>query len=75
MLSAMPPVRCAPTASGTSKAFGDAAGLAAALRDWTPGRDLPVNRLADWERTAPAPGRAVPLRHRAGCARCSPTPW
>ncbi|WFR74238.1 hypothetical protein P9209_13420 [Prescottella defluvii] len=39
------------TASGTSKAFGDAAGLAAALNGWAPGRDLPVGRLADWERS------------------------
>ncbi|MFD8378135.1 FAD-dependent monooxygenase [Streptomyces sp. NPDC059679] len=38
------------TASGTSKAFADAAGLAAALRGWTPGQDLPAGRLADWER-------------------------
>ncbi|MFF8910303.1 FAD binding domain-containing protein [Streptomyces olivaceoviridis] len=37
------------TASGTSKAFADAAGLAAALRAWTPGQDLPAGRLADWE--------------------------
>ncbi|CAM5636664.1 MULTISPECIES: FAD binding domain-containing protein [Streptomyces] len=37
------------TASGTSKAFADAAGLAAALRGWTPGQDLPAGRLADWE--------------------------
>ncbi|WP_238545306.1 MULTISPECIES: hypothetical protein [Streptomyces] len=38
------------TASGTSKAFADAAGLAAAMRGWTPGQDLPAGRLADWER-------------------------
>ncbi|MFI1831714.1 FAD binding domain-containing protein [Streptomyces olivaceoviridis] len=37
------------TASGTSKAFADAAGLAAALRGWTPGQELPAGRLADWE--------------------------
>ncbi len=37
------------TASGTSKAFGDAAGLAAAMRGWAPGHDLPARRLADWE--------------------------
>ncbi|MFF3734901.1 hypothetical protein ACFYXM_32615 [Streptomyces sp. NPDC002476] len=37
------------TASGTSKAFADAAGLAAALRGWTPGQDEPGGRLADWE--------------------------
>ncbi|MEV4127285.1 FAD-dependent monooxygenase [Nocardia sp. NPDC049707] len=37
------------TASGTSKAFADAAGLAAALRGWTPDKDLPVSWLADWE--------------------------
>ncbi|MFJ9680545.1 FAD-dependent monooxygenase [Streptomyces sp. NPDC101194] len=37
------------TASGTSKAFADAAGLAAALRGWAPGQDLPGGRLADWE--------------------------
>ncbi|MET8830462.1 FAD-dependent monooxygenase [Streptomyces sp. NPDC004610] len=37
------------TASGTSKAFGDAAGLATALRDWTPSRPLPAERLAQWE--------------------------
>ncbi|MBL1114394.1 FAD-dependent monooxygenase [Streptomyces sp. 110] len=38
------------TASGTSKAFGDAAGLAAALRGWTPDQGQPAGRLADWER-------------------------
>ncbi|MGC5004721.1 FAD-dependent monooxygenase [Streptomyces sp. DT203] len=38
------------TAAGTSKAFGDAVGLAAALRGWTPDRDLPARQLADWER-------------------------
>ncbi|MEU8976350.1 FAD-dependent monooxygenase [Streptomyces monashensis] len=37
------------TASGTSKAFADAAGLAAALRGWTPDQELPASRLADWE--------------------------
>ncbi|MFF2852802.1 FAD-dependent monooxygenase [Streptomyces sp. NPDC058001] len=37
------------TASGTSKAFGDAAGLAAALRDWAADRPLPAERLAQWE--------------------------
>ncbi|AUA07975.1 monooxygenase [Streptomyces sp. SID8382] len=37
------------TASGTSKAFADAAGLAAALRGWTPDQELPAGRLADWE--------------------------
>ncbi|AEY87031.1 monooxygenase [Streptomyces hygroscopicus subsp. jinggangensis 5008] len=37
------------TASGTSKAFADAAGLAAALRGWTSGQELPAGRLADWE--------------------------
>ncbi|MFJ2269815.1 FAD-dependent monooxygenase [Streptomyces sp. NPDC087849] len=37
------------TASGTSKAFGEAAGLAAAMRGWTPTQDLPARRLADWE--------------------------
>ncbi|MFK0109997.1 FAD-dependent monooxygenase [Streptomyces sp. NPDC091217] len=37
------------TASGTSKAFADAAALAAALRGWSPDQDLPVSRLADWE--------------------------
>ncbi|MEV6535082.1 monooxygenase [Streptomyces sp. NPDC051639] len=37
------------TASGTSKAFGDAAGLAAALRGWTPTRPLPASELEHWE--------------------------
>ncbi|MEK0098844.1 FAD-dependent monooxygenase [Streptomyces sp. A475] len=37
------------TAAGTSKAFGDAATLAAALRGWTPDQDLPAGRLAVWE--------------------------
>ncbi|WP_327369533.1 FAD binding domain-containing protein [Streptomyces sp. NBC_01217] len=37
------------TASGTSKAFGDAAGLAAALRDWTPSQELPAQALHAWE--------------------------
>lgn len=37
------------TASGTSKAFGDAAGLAAALRGWTPARPLPFYELEHWE--------------------------
>ncbi|MGW5152611.1 FAD binding domain-containing protein [Rhodococcus koreensis] len=39
------------TASGTSKAFGDAAGLAAAIRGWTPVQaPPPAARLAHWER-------------------------
>ncbi|MDX6328608.1 MAG: hypothetical protein QOI83_991 [Streptomycetaceae bacterium] len=37
------------TASGTSKAFGDAAGLAAAMRGWTPSQALPAQALEDWE--------------------------
>ncbi|MGW1163330.1 FAD binding domain-containing protein [Streptomyces sp. NPDC002519] len=37
------------TASGTSKALGDAAGLASALRGWASGQALPAARLADWE--------------------------
>lgn len=37
------------TASGTSKAFGDAAGLAAALRGWTPDQELPARALEIWE--------------------------
>jgi 2-polyprenyl-6-methoxyphenol hydroxylase-like FAD-dependent oxidoreductase len=37
------------TASGTSKAFGDAAALAAAVRGWTPAQELPAQALADWE--------------------------
>ncbi|WP_435853773.1 FAD binding domain-containing protein [Streptomyces misionensis] len=38
------------TASGTPKAFADAAGLATARRGWTPEQDLPAARLAGWER-------------------------
>jgi 2-polyprenyl-6-methoxyphenol hydroxylase-like FAD-dependent oxidoreductase len=38
------------TASGTSKALGDAAGLAHALADRVPGDDLPAARLEDFER-------------------------
>ncbi|MFB7498484.1 FAD-dependent monooxygenase [Streptomyces sp. NPDC056161] len=37
------------TASGTSKAFGDAAGLAEALRGWDPSRPLPASALENWE--------------------------
>lgn len=42
------------TASGTSKAFGDAAGLAHALTGWRHGQPLPVPRLDSWsaQRTA-----------------------
>lgn len=38
------------TASGTSKALGDAAGLADALTGWTPPDPLPLVRLQRWER-------------------------
>ncbi len=37
------------TASGTSKAFGDAALLAGALKGWRAGSPLPVDRLGSWE--------------------------
>ncbi|MGV9703870.1 FAD binding domain-containing protein [Streptomyces sp. NPDC003483] len=37
------------TASGTSKAFGDAAGLAAALQGWRPDQELPAKALEMWE--------------------------
>ncbi|MFC9078361.1 FAD-dependent monooxygenase [Streptomyces sp. NPDC057062] len=37
------------TASGTSKALGDAAGLATALQGWTPKQPLPTAALDDWE--------------------------
>lgn len=37
------------TASGTSKAFGDAAGLARALNGWTPPAPLPTRHLENWE--------------------------
>ncbi|MEU6019048.1 hypothetical protein ABZ826_35010 [Streptomyces sp. NPDC047515] len=37
------------TASGTSKAIGDAAGLAVALRGWTPAQELPAQALHEWE--------------------------
>jgi 2-polyprenyl-6-methoxyphenol hydroxylase-like FAD-dependent oxidoreductase len=37
------------TASGTSKALGDAAGLAQALNGWTPPDELPTRNLKDWE--------------------------
>jgi 2-polyprenyl-6-methoxyphenol hydroxylase-like FAD-dependent oxidoreductase len=37
------------TASGTSKALGDAAGLAHALNGWTPSDELPTRNLKDWE--------------------------
>ncbi|MCV7419695.1 FAD-dependent monooxygenase [Mycobacterium yunnanensis] len=37
------------TASGTSKALGDAATLADALQGWTPPASLPRRRLASWE--------------------------
>lgn len=37
------------TASGTSKAFGDAAGLAQALAGWRPGTELPLAALQTWE--------------------------
>jgi 2-polyprenyl-6-methoxyphenol hydroxylase-like FAD-dependent oxidoreductase len=38
------------TASGTSKAFGDAAQLAHALDGWSPPDALPVRRLKHWEK-------------------------
>ncbi|WP_123023368.1 FAD binding domain-containing protein [Mycolicibacterium stellerae] len=47
------------TASGTSKAFGDAAGLAAALADWRPGRALPLAALHSWQRARLAALRAI----------------
>ncbi|QPH55097.1 FAD-dependent monooxygenase [Pontivivens ytuae] len=37
------------TASGTSKAFGDAALLAEALRDWRGGTPPPTERLEQWD--------------------------
>ncbi len=37
------------TASGTSKAFGDAAALAGALDGWRPPDALPAQRLRQWE--------------------------
>lgn len=37
------------TASGTSKALGDAATLARALHGWQPPADLPRQRLGSWE--------------------------
>lgn len=37
------------TASGTSKALGDAATLARALHGWTPPAGLPQQRLGSWE--------------------------
>ncbi|WP_406502421.1 FAD-dependent monooxygenase [Streptomyces sp. NBC_01602] len=37
------------TASGTSKAFGDAAGLATALQGWAPPHPLPATELESWE--------------------------
>ncbi|MUM35034.1 hypothetical protein FZI93_26940 [Mycobacterium sp. CBMA361] len=37
------------TASGTSKALGDAAGLATALTGWHPGPALPMPALQAWE--------------------------
>ena len=37
------------TASGTSKAFGDAAGLAAALAGYRRGDEFPTTRLQAWE--------------------------
>ncbi|EDY45712.1 fad-dependent monooxygenase [Streptomyces sp. SPB074] len=38
------------TASGTSKAVGDALSLAHALKDWDPATPLPVEQLGVWER-------------------------
>jgi 2-polyprenyl-6-methoxyphenol hydroxylase-like FAD-dependent oxidoreductase len=49
------------TASGTSKALGDAARLAAALADWQPGQSLPSRALEIWERA-----RLSHLRRVAG---------
>lgn len=37
------------TASGTSKAFGDAALLAKALNSWQAGAEMPIDRLEAWE--------------------------
>lgn len=37
------------TASGTSKALGDAASLARALHGWRPPAELPQQRLSSWE--------------------------
>lgn len=47
------------TASGTSKAFGDAAGLAAVLTGWRPGSALPVGALRGWEHARLSHLRAV----------------
>jgi 2-polyprenyl-6-methoxyphenol hydroxylase-like FAD-dependent oxidoreductase len=47
------------TASGTSKAFGDAAGLAGALADWQPGHALPAAALQTWQRARLAELRAI----------------
>ncbi len=47
------------TASGTSKAFGDAAGLAGALADWRPDRALPVAALQAWQHARLAELRTI----------------
>ena len=47
------------TASGTSKAFGDAAGLAAALNGWRPDAELPSAALRTWQRTRLSHSQAV----------------
>lgn len=47
------------TASGTSKAFGDAAGLAAALTGWRPDAALPIGGLRAWEHARLSHLRAV----------------
>ncbi|MEM9223548.1 MAG: FAD-dependent monooxygenase [Pseudomonadota bacterium] len=52
------------TASGTSKAFGDAAMLANALREWTVSVPLPANLLAHWAETRNADLNATALRGR-----------
>jgi 2-polyprenyl-6-methoxyphenol hydroxylase-like FAD-dependent oxidoreductase len=49
------------TASGTSKALGDAAALARTLAHWTPGGELPTQRLVQFEQQR--------LSHLIGVAR------
>jgi 2-polyprenyl-6-methoxyphenol hydroxylase-like FAD-dependent oxidoreductase len=69
------------TASGTSKAFGDAAELAQALAGWRSGDDLPVQRLQSWEhrrlrQLMSVANMGTQLAHRSGLGtRGAPVFW
>ncbi|MEO1089814.1 MAG: monooxygenase [Pseudomonadota bacterium] len=57
------------TASGTSKAFGDAALLAEALKGWRADASLPTNRLESWEASRNAELSSIARQGRQLAAR------